>query len=117
MSNNESDSSSKYSKYNAAVAQLYRLNDLWETCHLHSKAGSLGAWNTVLDCIWRELAADASPEHFTKFNNFSKAIIKNRNHRNLLSGTLANKEIFLRKLQNEEGKGSAYVDEFEDAED
>ena len=64
------------SKYNAAVSQLYRLDALWQSAHLNSRAGNLTKWNWDLDAIWRELAQDESPDQLKKFYNIKNVIQK-----------------------------------------
>lgn len=98
----------RQSKYNAGVAQLYRLDFLWQKVHEHKCAGQLSAWNWRLDAVWGELGADADEPHETKFYDFMKKIAKCKKNKSLLYQTLIKKEIFLRKLQNTQGKGSAY---------
>ncbi len=104
----------KKSKYNAAVAQLYRLDTLWQGCHFFRAKGNLINWNYRLDCIWTELASDSNTDDGKKFNFFMKLIVRHRKNRTILNQVLMEKEIFLRKLQNKQGKGTAYVDESED---
>lgn len=101
----------KQSKYNAAVAQLYRLDMLWQKCHEDRLNGRLIKWNNDLDCIWTELASDSISKHMEKYNHYNKLIIKYKSHRSLLNQVLMLKEIFLRKLQNKQGKGTAYQEE------
>ena len=116
----------KLSKYNGAIAQLYRLDALWQDTHRHSRSGKLKEWNWDLDRIWCELAADASQkkndgdnkesdeEIFEGFHSKISEALKNKDFEELYH-TLLKKEIFLRKLQNKQGKGAAYeesVDEY-----
>ena len=111
--NNYVDDEPKLSKYNAALAQLYRIDDLWQVANLHSRSGQLIQWNWDLDVIWRELAGDANKDDFIEYNRINKQIIINRKKRGLLYQTLQEKEIFLRKLQNKQGKGTAYYEDDE----
>jgi len=107
----------KVSKYNSALAQLYRIDRLWNLCHTFRRRGILEKWNETLDCVWTELASDSIEEDIKKFSSFIGSIIKNKkngNNRSILYIILMNKEIFLRKLQNRQGKGTAYEDESED---
>lgn len=122
------------SKYNAAIAQLYRLNELWNEAHKHSINHNYQTWNLTLDAIWRELAEmelEKSPneEKINKLNNKIiaagiYALIKpqgfdapSNEYRLQLSKIyylLNQKEIFLRRLQKEHGKGSQYAESDDD---
>lgn len=110
----------KISKYNSAIAQLYRIDALWKDTHVHSRAGLLDKWNWDLDRVWCELAADANNNSVALFEDFKNRIKQQKALPNtpLNQGNyyvlLLEKEIFLRKLQNEQGKGTAFKDEFED---
>jgi hypothetical protein len=124
----------KQSKYNSAIAQLYRLDSLWQACHRYSIKGDYASWNIFMDKIWSELAGDLKEGSAdeTEFYEITKKIlqlgslvppkqmgftlnltipysIKEKQRYALLD-----KEIWLRRLQNKLGKGSAYADEFED---
>ena len=110
----DEDSSPKLSKYNSAIAQLYRLDSLWQDTHLHCREGNLMKWNWDLDRVWCELAADTKQETKDKFDEINLEIAKNKNHPSKLYLELLKKEIFLRELQNKQGKGTAYQDEDED---
>ncbi|KKL81192.1 hypothetical protein LCGC14_1997240 [marine sediment metagenome] len=104
----------KKSKYHGTFSQLYRLDSLWQLCHEFRKKGNLKQWNFNLDCVWTELASDAEKTDNEKFNEFIEKIIENKLKRNILYQILMEKEIFLRKLQNKQGKGTAYEDLTED---
>ena len=110
----EAQESIKISRYNAAVAQLYRLDDLWKKSHDYCLAGLLPRWNWVLDRVWCELAADATKEERETFKSFLKKVTDSKHESEKLYLTLMDKEIFLRGVQNRQGKGSAYLDEDED---
>lgn len=117
FSNNPDDSednSDKKSKYNAAVSQIYRLDNLFQNAQYHRSKGGLTRCNWVLDSIWVELASDAKPADEKVFNQFINHIIKFKNNKSSLYQIMIKKEIWLRKLQNNQGKGTAYIDESED---
>ena len=101
------------SKYNAAVAQLYRLDALWQSAHLNSRSGRFMKWNWDLDAIWRELSGDANDKDEKKYFGFHKLIVKYRKLK-ILYHILTLKETFLRKMQNDQGKGTAYRESDED---
>lgn len=103
----------KTSKYNEAVSQLYRINALWQACHDHSRNGQLIKWNWDLDAMWRELSADSDEKDAEKFYAFASQIKECRRSKEKLYSTLMLKEVFLRKLQNKQGKGSSYAEDDE----
>lgn len=126
----------KISKYNAAIAQLIRMDSIFQDCHKHSRARDYDAWNEDLDSIWRELAGDIEEDsddfkrmadinarlrgmfpltrpNFKGFNNPTmQDLIKAREQKAIL----AMKEVFLRRLQNKLGKGTAYDEDDSDFE-
>ena len=104
------------SKYNGAIAQLYRLDTLWQDAHRHSRQGKLKDWNFDLDRVWCELAPDATEKDMEKFALFSIEISKAMQINNLrkLYKLLLDKEIFLRILQNKQRKGTAYEDSIDE---
>ena len=124
----ESQESDRKSKYNAAISQLYRLDELWRECHKQKRNYNLFLWNIALDSIWSELSEDSKTEDENEFNRYNKILIINGffirfqpvgfetikneevekqaiNYQILLS-----KEVWLRKLQNKQGKGAVYED-------
>lgn len=104
----------KKSKYNAAVSQIYRLDSLFQKATLSRSVGNLKRWNWILDGIWIELASDASEEHEKIFTDFVNEIVKYKDNKAMMYQTLMKKEIWIRKLQNKQGKGTAYQDGSED---
>ena len=102
------------SVYNAAISQLYRLDQLWQDCHRYRNSGQLMKWNYTMDSIWTELGSDAQTEHPKEFNSFMKLVVENKDDKWKLYQVLMKKEIWLRKLQNKQGKGTAYEDVLED---
>lgn len=137
----EEDSPFKKSKYNAAIAQLYRLDKLWQDSQRHSRQRDFLAWNMDLDAIWRELSEDVKQnsddeKNFRLFNlrlaaaglfekepnNFevsanSQVLVlgeKTVSKSAMIYHILNLKEIFLRRLQNTQGKSAAYEDSIED---
>lgn len=117
----------KLSKYNSGVAQLYRIDAIWKDCNKLSCAGRLEQWNWKLDAMWRELAADLASDSkdVIEFNNINLEFIKLlidlkqrkfrvEEFREKQYQVFQKKELFLRRLQNKLGKGSAYEDQDED---
>lgn len=95
--------------YNEAVNQLRRLNDIWNACHSFRIRGMLSQWNIKLDSAWSELSSEKKLTHeedVTKFRNFSKLITKYKDKKNILYQLIHEKEIFLKALQNRQGKGT-----------
>lgn len=125
----ESQQETQTSKYNSAVAQLYRLNALWEKSHELAMAGKYFDLKFTLDRVWIELASDASAtqKELQKKHNalvgkylseWSKASrthsVRSNKLRNYLYFCLQQYEIFLRSTLNSQGKGSAYQDDSEE---
>lgn len=123
----------RQSKYNAAIAQLYRLDDLWKEAHKHGKEVSYIKWNEVLDRVWCELRTDVYSDQKIKnqMEEFDKKLMNNYLYTinetlkiekpvqyakiiNNLKRILIEKEAYLRYLQNSQGKGSAYEEDIED---
>ena len=130
-------SSGKVSQFNNAIAQLMRLDYLWQECHRQAKRGNYFAWNANLDKIYSELIRDYKKdekEYFNaeeKFVSFLKRMasigsILKKNNRAFKAfeldypklsqyySILLEKEIWLGQLQNALGKGTQWKDEFED---
>lgn len=126
----------KLSKINSAALINFRLNNLWVDANNHSRKGAYSSWNADLDCVWRELGGDVkeeSPEskNFTKINielgkvapllnwrneqGFVKINKDELQKQNKQYQLLMKKELSLRRLQNKQGKGTAYAedDDFE----
>lgn len=130
----------KTSKYNSGVAIQIRLDELWKDANRHSRARQFDKWNMDLDNIWRELARDFDEKEDDKeykkykgeFDYFSTKLSeqgpfmdsapagwvdlnlddkkKRRKHYDILQ----EKELFLKRLENHLGKGTAW-DKGEDA--
>jgi hypothetical protein len=136
----------KKSKYNTGLDKIYRLNKLWSDANLHSRTGQYSKWNEDLDRIWCELAGDLKydkdkkedkeyenyKKEFDEFDNtlaqlggfddaiqtkgFNKITNEHISKRNNQYKKLMEKELFLRRLENSLGKGTAWEDEDEDFE-
>ena len=115
-SGSESQQETKISKFNSTLAILFRIDRLWQDAHRHSRSGKLIAWNWDLDRVWCELAADVKEDDEKKFEEFNDAIAKidKITGGGELYKKLLEKEIFIRKLQNKQGKGVAYEESFEE---
>ena len=128
--------SSVTSRFNSGMLINLRLNNLWVLTHKFARASAYSDWSAVLDRIYCELAGDigdteADEQSTKKFEAIDDKIAKVgvtnwgkvngfevRDNKTELIRTkqyrlLMEKEIFLRKLQNKQGKGTAYYDETE----
>lgn len=118
------------SKVNSGGLINLRLHNLWVDRHKCARNGQYNKWNEVLDAIWCELGADVreDSEQDKKFWSLSLAFaeacgapVKKTGFGQVSSSdrqsmakqkvALIKKELFLRRLQNSQGKGTAYVDE------
>lgn len=52
----------KVSMYNSGMAQIKRLDELWNKVHKYAEGGLLTKWNWILDRIWMELIGDLDEE-------------------------------------------------------
>jgi len=123
----------KKSKFNTGVSKLIRLDFLWQDASRHARNGSYQKWNEDLDCIWSELAADLKEVDFDKdkkqIDKFDKEIVelgqlndKEQQSFGKISdetikkrakhyAKIREKEMFLRRLENFLGKGTAWEDD------
>ena len=111
-------SSMPKSKLNAGLFELMRLHEIWMRCHQYKRAGNLAKWNDELDCAWTELDSDLDikkhKQYFDIFDKLMADTIKFSKNRIILNQILMKKQIFLKRVQNVQGKGTAYIDETED---
>lgn len=114
------DNLERSSKYNEAIFQLQRLNESWVNCYKNQRHGSLIAWKFELDNIWLELIADIDKKpveeakKVIKKNNELKSNINKAKTRISLYNSIMARHEFLKILQDEAGKGGAYLDGTED---
>ena len=124
----------KLSKYNSAALINLRINHLWMNINSYAVSGKYFQWNNELDRVWCELGGDiveGSKEEkaikkiegevskklkefkdkkgFDSFNDTDKETMSK------IYTILQKKELFLRRLMNKQGKGTAY-DEDDDFE-
>lgn len=104
----------KKSKFNAALSQFYRIDNIRQRAEHSRRRGNLIQYNWDLDSWWAELASDAKPQDHKRYYEFSKMIIKCRKSKSVLYQVLLKKEIWLGTIQNSQGKGTAYIDPDED---
>jgi len=133
----DATSSEATSKFNSGMLINLRLNNLWILTHNYARKGLYSDWSGVLDRLWCELAGDVNDDEKGKqieknFNAIEEELSKvgvtnwgkvhngfeEKNNATKFLMTkqyrlLMKKEIFLRRLQNKQGKGTAYYDESE----
>lgn len=108
------------SKMNGAFMELVRIDKLFDQAHQKRAVGNLLGWNQQLDSIWAELASglnERSPDHkalIDKIKNLNTDLVKNKNHRGKLNQILIEKHITLKRIQDKQGKGTAFKDDSED---
>jgi hypothetical protein len=124
---------SAQSKLNAAGLINSTLENLWSDCYSSMANGNLVKWNRKLDAIWNILGGDCKEgdKDDEKMEEINLKIYKTGtlNHKKTgfegirpeeatkmaLQYLLLNKKsLFLRRLQNKQGKGTAYISEDED---
>jgi len=131
MGGGEDGPASKTSKINAAALINLILADLWRDSYRHSRQGEFSKWNADLNCLWMELAGDVDKDSDVEKDfamldqNLAKAgsLVKKKaegfkqtQHIELVKSAeqyqlLMKKALFLKRLQNKQGKGTAYKDE------
>lgn len=119
------------SKINAAGLINAALENLWGQCYYAMANGNYLKWNTSLDSIWVILGGDVKEDSteqkkinalnysiydsglntYSKKEGFEKTLNPNLTKTYHL---LIKKSLFLRRLQNKQGKGTAYESEDED---
>lgn len=123
----------KLSRINAAGLINITLENLWKDCYNAMADGNLVRWNRKLDAIWTNLggdvkegeAADKKMEEIDskiyktgslnhKKTGFQKADENESTIMSLQYLHLKEKALFLRRLQNKQGKGTAYTSEDDD---
>ena len=117
MADDFSDKKVLISQYNEAAFQIARLNNLWQLCNNYARAGDLEQWKWVLDRIWIELSADAKQKdenlYFNTIKKHNLSISRAEGNDNLYNA-LQEKEISLRGLQEDVGKGGKKSEEYTD---
>lgn len=119
----------KSSKYNSGFLVILRINELWKDANRYARNSQYSLWNEVLDRIWLELIGDIPPKDRKakeeenkklvlkyassyisedRSDNFKGKSINERMSLALRKAALMEREAFLRILQNEQKKGTAY---------
>jgi len=134
--NNDPDLSNeinKLSKINAAGLINVTLERLWQNSFENQRKNKLWQWNRDLDAIWTILGGDCKEggDEEKQFKEIIKQLgdtgslihvatgfeqINNKQAENMAKqyNLLMKKSLFLRRLQNHQGKGTAYVEEEDD---
>jgi hypothetical protein len=127
----EGDPISKTSKINAAALINLILADLWRDSYRHSRTGEFSKWNADLNCLWIELGGDVEDngDEVKQFEIIESELaqigslvkkkadgFKEADNDELIKAAkqyrlLMKKALFLKRLQNKQGKGTAYKDE------
>lgn len=111
---------SESSKYNEAGLQILRLHGTWTVIESNISKGQLNTWKFLLDSIWRELYADifhlgdSEARIKIKENERLKDNIAKAKTKEALYDALNERHLFLKRLQDEVGKGGVYDDGTED---
>jgi hypothetical protein len=136
MESEESELNSKSSKINSAMIVNMTLNELWKDSFRNFRSGKYLSWNNDLDTIWTilggepEIEGSNTEKDYIKINNdlinvgdlsnssssygFNKIDKDYVTKLNKQKSILLRKALFLRRLQNIQGKGTAYHDADED---
>lgn len=126
------DEDNKQSKLNSGGLINIRIDSLWKDCHKHSRSGMYSSWSADMDCIWSEFVGEYeenSPEqkkfddinlklllvqNWGAINGFKKMTALDKQEMSRQYQLLRKKEEFLHRIQNKQGKGTAYNDGSED---
>jgi len=127
------ESHSGVSKINAAGLINLTLENLWNEAFKVQGKNDLWAWNRKLDSLWLILGGDEdeNSKRVEEFNKIEESIGKtgslshkkvgfdafNPDQLKVMSiqyQRLMKKSLFLRRLQNKQGKGTAYADPYDD---
>lgn len=126
MVDKEIEGLNQKSVYNEGYFQIMRLNDCWSKANYYSQTGKLIEWRWILDVVFRELARDVhKKQNGSTLNDFdANPIVKNISELDKkiktsflnkkkadIYNSLNKKDIYLRILQEEVGKGGKYVDD------
>ena len=115
------------SKYNSAQLINQRMHELWIECKRNWRNGHMKELNGVLDVVYTELYADATPEQRKQIGEYdinisNYEIEMNKCRKNFERKSweskyvfeIKQKWLFLKFLEKKQGIGKAYQDESED---
>lgn len=129
--NSFQDEEAKMSRFNSAGLINATIERLWVDSYNSMSSGNYTLWNTKLDSIWAILGGDVRKDG-TEDTEMTKISLKIYKTGSLKSKTgvgfnkvanpdnslqyqrLLEKSLFLRRLQNKQGKGTAYASDDED---
>jgi len=98
------------SDFNEAGFQILRLHILWCDCSKYSRSGMYDEWKWTLDNIWIELSPDVErtkkPDSYKKELVLRDKMISIAKTKNETYYALKKKQEFLKKLQDDVGKGT-----------
>ena len=135
MNEHEELTATPVSKINSAFLINLRIDAIIKDLNRHSRSGRYHEWNDDLDRLWLEIGSDTpegSPEEleYEKLTNayldvvvtgvlpikkgFSTVTTEQKNTMGRQKLALMKKEMFLRRLINKQGKGTAYQDNSDD---
>lgn len=112
-----SDKKTLISEYNEASFQILRLHNLWLDYNNYAREKQSYYMERTLDSIWTELFADAMNKDEEKYSalieRLNTHINESRNDKEKHLGILGYKATFLKKLQENVGKGSKKQKQYE----
>lgn len=111
------DNKKLISEFNEAGFQILRLHEYWNDCGKYSRDGNYDKWKWTLDVIWLELYADAivkNEDKYVKELKLRDKMVELAKGKNQLYYALKKKQEFLKKLQDDVGKGGKRREEFGD---
>lgn len=130
---NKQTDDEQISRINTAGLTSITLENLWRDCYGAMASGDLVRWNRKLDAIWTNLGGDCKEDGkeekaikkidkkiydcgslSNKRLGFSKDMKNNPLNTAKQYLFLKKKALFLRRLQNRQGKGTAYTSDDDD---
>jgi len=130
---NREQDEKKLSRINSAGLTNITLENLWRDCYSAMAEGNLTKWNRKLDAIWTNLGGDCKEDGDEEklINKLDKDIYNLGsliNNKQGFSKELKNKPLntakqylllkkkalFLKRLQNKQGKGTSYASDDDD---
>lgn len=109
------------SEFNSSLLAIQRLHNLWLDINKFSQRGNFQQWNYCLDVILRELSWDLIKSDKENNSNFKEQLEEieasintinktpnSNSKKSILYSILNKKEILLRQIQENSGKGSRY---------
>lgn len=113
------DSEIEKSKYNEANLNIQRLHNSWEQIRDYRRTANYPFWFNELKLIWSELVQDVNKN---RMHNYEKTELEYVNHLKTCQNAIISMNVgtieiklmklndFLRRLQDEVGKGGTYDD-------